>query len=40
MINKYIYNGANDYLILMSELFANCDALQQEPYDPRIPLEY
>lgn len=35
----YIYDYANDYINLITELFVNCEDLVQEPFDPRLPLD-
>lgn len=34
-----MYDYANDYINLMTELFVNCEELVQEPFDPRLPLD-
>ena len=38
-INMYIYDYANDYIALITELFIHCEELAQEPFDPRFPLD-
>lgn len=35
----YIYDYANDYIALITELFIHCEELAQEPFDPRFPLD-